>query len=155
MPVRVFAVRSIVAACFALLALTLACSENDDGGGPLDPKPDPSPYSGTFYVKTIVTGTSCNVALPIDALTLVTVDGDSIMVGGMRGTWDEASKHGWGEYPAPTCIPVNPCTACTMLRFDIVFASVDSFTGAYYSTFTYSGCEAESCHTRYSVTGAR
>lgn len=155
MTYRTFARRSSIAVCFALLVLSLACCESEDGEGPLDPDDESSPYSGTFYVRTVVTETSCRIAVPIDALTQVTVKDDSITVGSMRGAWDETARRGTGSYLAPMCIPAGDCIGCSMLAFDIVFASVDSFAGAYYLSFTYSECDAESCHTRYSITGTR
>lgn len=155
MTTRTLASRSSIAACLMFLAMSLACSESDIGEGPLDPKDEPSPYSGTFYVRTVVTETSCRFAVPIDGPTPITVKGDSITVGSMRGTWDGMAKRGTGSDPAPMCIPIGECIGCSMLAFDIVFASVDSFAGAYYLSFTYSQCDVESCHTRYSVTGTR
>ncbi len=140
---------------FALALALSACS--DDGIGPEGA--DLSAYSGTFYVTFVVVESNCAIAPPLDGNATITIRGDEIVWGSMIGSWEEEAKRGAGGSPSPTCIPINPgtgCEGCFTTSFDIVFASVDSFTGGYGAKYAYSpSCGTDSCHTYYSITGTR
>jgi len=144
----------IVVAVTALLAAS--CNE-DDPAAP-DPKPKPSPYSGTFDVDFTLKQTDCNFPPPLDALETITVNEDNFDWGGMVGTWDPDEDRGYGT-SAQRCVPIPPptgCVGCWVIEFDVTFASPDSFYGEITVPYEYSDeCQATDCESVYDVTGVR
>ncbi len=152
--------RRLIALCLAAAVVLPACFDSgDDGDGSLEPEPEPSSYSGTFYVTYSLLTTDCSVAPPFDGNATIAIEGDTIVWGSMRGPWDEQTLCGAGESVSPTCIPINPsigCTGCFTTRFSIEYASVDSFSGFFEATFGYTDpCETDSCRAYYLISGAR
>ena len=142
----------IVVAVTALLAAS--CNEDD----PAAPTPKPHPYSGTFDVDVTVASSDCRVVPPLDVLETVTVDKNSIDWGGIEGTWDEEEKRAHGV-SAERCVPLHPvsgCMGCYVIRFDLTFASPDSFYGDVTVPYDYSDeCTATDCTSTFDVTGVR
>ena len=146
--------------CFLLAAWLFvlpACSAEDDGTKP--GRWDGSEYGGAFYVTFTLVETSCAVAPPLDGIATIEIAGDTIVWGSMRGPWDAEARHGSGESVAPVCIPINPstgCIGCSTMSFDVVYASVDSFSGTFATHFSYTAaCGNDSCSTYYTISGSR
>jgi len=142
----------------AALTVMLAASCNEDDPAAPTPKPEPSPYSGTFNVDFTLKQSDCQFPPPLDQLRTITVNEDEFDWAGMKGTWDEDEKRGYGT-SAQTCIPIPPptgCVGCWVVEYDVTFATQDSFYGVVNVPYTYSAeCQATDCSSSYDVTGVR
>jgi hypothetical protein len=146
----------IVVAATVLLAAS--CNDDDPAAPNPNPEPEASPYSGTFNVTFDLQQSDCQFPPPLDQLRNITVSEDDFDWGGMKGTWDEDEKRGYGT-SAETCIPIPQpagCVGCYVVQFDVTFANPDSFYGEVIVPYDYNDvCNATDCSSTYDVTGTR
>jgi hypothetical protein len=141
----------------AALAIMFAASCADDDT--MKPADASSPYSGRFDITYNIFDGNCILGITPDGASDITIRGDSIIFGSMKGPWLEGDKRGSGRYAFGTqCADHNPpafCANCITSSFELTFASADSFSGTYGIGYTYHDCRADSCHRRYAITGKR
>ncbi len=139
------------------VALFTFCAE--DPAGPGDGDDDPvSPYSGMFQIESELVTNNCAAPVPPSAMTMIVIEGDSMLFGGFPGDWDEATLTGTGDTPEYT-VPVIPpdCYAYYIVVYDITYINADSFSGTYGSDFRKDPecTNPAPCAFRYNITGSR
>ena len=140
----------------AALVILFAASCDNDTTKPGDAG---SQYSGRFDITYQIFDGNCILGLTPDGASDITIRGDAITFGSMKGPWLEGEKRGYGRYAfGAQCPDHNPpafCANCITSSFELAFASADSFSGTYGIGYTYHDCRADSCHRRYAITGKR